>query len=156
MEPIPRVSARVLPVSPDGEVLLLQDQDPTYPGVLRWGTIGGALDPGETHEQAAVREMYEETGLHADPAALTPPFHRSAREFCWAGVRYLSDNTWFAMPMARDVEVSFEHLVPEEVGNVFAWGWWTPDALAADGGAIADDLPDLMAAAVDAVRRSAS
>ena len=69
---------------------------------------------------------------------------------------YRSDNTWFAMPMSRDVEVSFEHLVPEEVGNVFAWGWWTPDALAADGGAIADDLPDLMAAAVDAVRRSAS
>ena len=62
MEPIPRVSARVLPVSPDGEVLLLHDQDPTYPGVLRWGTIGGALDPGETHEQAAVRELYEETG----------------------------------------------------------------------------------------------
>jgi 8-oxo-dGTP pyrophosphatase MutT (NUDIX family) len=155
MEPIPRVSARVLPVSAEGEVLLLQDQDPTYPGVLRWGTIGGALDPGETHEQAAVRELYEETGLVADPAALTPAFHRSTRDFSWDCVRYRSDNTWFAMPLARDVEVSFEHLVPEEVGNVFAWGWWTPDALAADGDAIADDLPDLMAAAVDAVRRSA-
>jgi 8-oxo-dGTP pyrophosphatase MutT (NUDIX family) len=152
MEPIPRVSARVLPVSPDGEVLLLQDQDPTYPGVLRWGTIGGALDPGETPEEAAVRELYEETGLVADPADLTPSFHRSTREFRWDGVSYRSDNTWFAIAMSRDVEVSFAHLVPEEVGNVFAWGWWKPDALAAEGGAIADDLPDLMALAVEAVR----
>jgi hypothetical protein len=45
MEPIPRVSARVLPVSPDGEVLLLQDRDrdPAEPEVLRWGTNGGAV-----------------------------------------------------------------------------------------------------------------
>ena len=48
MEPIPRVSARVLPVSPEGEVLLLQDLDPAVPGVLRGGTIGGAVDQGES------------------------------------------------------------------------------------------------------------
>ena len=155
MEPIPRVSARVLPVCPEGAVLLLQDQDPTYPGVLRWGTIGGALDPGESYEQAAVREMYEETGLVIDASILTAPFHRSTHDFEWGGVQYRSDNTWFAMPMARDVEVSFEHLVPEEVDNVVAWGWWSPDALEADGGAVGADLPELMAAAVDAVRRSA-
>ena len=151
MEPIPRVSARVLPVCPEGEVLLLQDQDPTYPGVLRWGTIGGALDPGETHHQAAVREMYEETGIVIDPADLTPPFHSSTREFSWAGVEYVSENTFFAMPMAGDVEVSFDHLVPEEVGSVLAWGWWTPSALAADGGAVAEDLPDILALGVEAV-----
>ena len=151
MEPIPRVSARVLPVCPEGEVLLLQDQDPTYPGVLRWGTIGGALDPGETHQQAAVRELYEETGLVGDPAALTPAFHRSTNAFSWDGVSFISDNTWFALPLTRGVFVSFDHLVPEEVGNVVAAGWWTPEALTADGGAIADDLPGLMALAVEAV-----
>ncbi len=31
MEPIPRVTARVLPVNPDGEVLVLQDLDPAVP-----------------------------------------------------------------------------------------------------------------------------
>ena len=156
MDPVERVSARVLPVSPAGEVLLIQDQDPTYPGVLRWGTIGGALDPGESHHQAAVREMYEETGLVVDAADLTEPFHLSTREFSWDGVRYRSDNTFFALPLARDVEVSFAHLVPEEVGNVFACDWWTPTALAAEGGMVADDLPEIMTAAVVAVRRSGS
>jgi 8-oxo-dGTP pyrophosphatase MutT (NUDIX family) len=156
MEAMPRVSARVLPVSPGGEVLLLQDQDPAHPGVLRWGTIGGALDPGETHAQAAVREMREETGLLVDASTLTEPFHRSTREFSWAGIRYRSDNTFFGMPLARDVAVSFDYLVPEEVGNVLAWGWWTPSALAAAGGMVADDLPVIMAAAVDAVLGSRS
>ena len=46
-EPTLRVTARVLPVNHRGEVLLLQDQDPGRPGILRWGTIGGAVDPGE-------------------------------------------------------------------------------------------------------------
>jgi 8-oxo-dGTP pyrophosphatase MutT (NUDIX family) len=151
MEPIPRVTARVLPVNPDGEVLLLQDVDPAVPGVLRWGTIGGALDPGESHHDAAVREMFEETGLVIDPSALTPPVHRSTREFSWAGVHYRSENTFFAMPMTADVEVSFDHLVPEEVGSVLAWGWWTPAALAADGGAVAEDLPDILTLGVEAV-----
>ena len=66
--------------------------------------------------------MFEETGLVIDPSALTPPVHRSTREFSWAGVHYRSENTFFAMPMAGDVEVSFDHLVPEEVGSVLALG----------------------------------
>ncbi len=30
-----------------------------------WATIGGAMDPGETPEEAALRELAEETGLRA-------------------------------------------------------------------------------------------
>jgi len=151
MEPIPRVSARVLPVCPGGEVLLLQDQDPAFPGVLRWGTIGGAVDPGETHEEAVVREMREETGLVVDSALLTAPFLRSTHDFTWGGTLYRSDSTFFAMPLGRDVEVSFDHLEDDEVGNVFAWRWWRPDDLAGAGGMVADELPEIMAAAISAV-----
>jgi hypothetical protein len=53
--------------------------------------------------------------------------------------------------MAADVEVSFDHLVPEEVGSVLAWGWWTPSDLAADGGAVAEDLPEILTLGVEAV-----
>lgn len=31
-----------------------------------WGTIGGALEPGESLEEAAARELMEEAGLTAD------------------------------------------------------------------------------------------
>ena len=34
---------------------------------------------------------------------------------------------------------------------MLAWGWWTPSALAADGGAVAEDLPDILALGVEAV-----
>jgi 8-oxo-dGTP pyrophosphatase MutT (NUDIX family) len=151
MEPVHRISARVLPVSPEGEVLLLQDIDPTEPDVLRWGTIGGALDAGETHQDAAVREMYEETGLVIAAGDLTPSFHRSSHDFSWNGVTYRGDNSFFAVPLARDVEVSFEHLEPDEVDTVMAWRWWTPAAVEAAGGMIHPDLPQIMTSAIEAV-----
>ena len=35
----------------------------TRRGELAWGLAKGAIEPGETEEQAAVREVLEETGL---------------------------------------------------------------------------------------------
>ncbi len=44
---------------PDGRVLLVHQ---TYGG-CRWGLPGGRLEPGESPQQAAVREVAEEAGL---------------------------------------------------------------------------------------------
>lgn len=44
----------------DGQLLLQKRTDS-----LDWGTIGGALEPGESLEEAARRELYEEAGLKA-------------------------------------------------------------------------------------------
>lgn len=58
-------------------VLQLRDGNGAYPH--HWGTVGGAVEPGETDEAAARRELYEETGYRAGPlrlgaeAALTLP-----------------------------------------------------------------------------------
>ena len=52
-----------------------------------------------------------------------------------------SDNTWFAMPMARDVEVSFDHLVPAEVELSSPGAGGLPRRSRPKVGAIADDLP---------------
>ncbi len=146
-----RPTARVLPVNPAGEVLLLQDQDPAHPGVLRWGSVGGAADPGESLEDAALRELWEETGIEVGPDALTGAFHQGTYAFSWAGRSYVSDASFFALPTEPDVEVTFEHLEPAEVGNVVAARWWTADDLEADGTAVAHDLPDIMRSAVRAV-----
>lgn len=150
--PVRRMAARVLPVSPTGEVLLLQCQDPARPGDLHWISVGGAIDPGESAEQAVVRELVEETGIVASASALSAPVHRGDYPFSWAGVDYLSDTTVFAMPLDRNIEVTFDRLEPAEVGNVLAAAWWTPDALRSDGTAASPDLPDQMEAAIAAVR----
>jgi putative (di)nucleoside polyphosphate hydrolase len=55
----------------------------------RWDIPKGLADPGETFVAAAVRELFEETGLHVTPAALRPlGVHRYLRDkelalFCW-------------------------------------------------------------------------
>ncbi len=53
------VPAAVVTLFDDAGRLLLARETKTS----RWMTIGGALDPGETPGQAAVRECLEETGL---------------------------------------------------------------------------------------------
>ena len=44
-----------------GHVLLQRRSDNSF-----WGLPGGALDPGESVEQGAVREVLEETNLHVE------------------------------------------------------------------------------------------
>lgn len=51
----------VLTFDEDDRVLLVRHGD-----VLRWTTAGGAIEPEERPSDAAVREMWEETGLHVE------------------------------------------------------------------------------------------
>lgn len=149
--PVHRVAVRLLPVSPDGRVLLLQGQDPARPGDLHWVSVGGAVDPGETHEQAAVRELREETGIVGDVADLVGPIGEGVHPFSWAGTDYVSHSTFYAIALPGDVAVRFDGLEEAEVGNILQSAWWTPDDLRADGTAASDDLPAMMTTAIDAV-----
>ncbi len=153
MTPALRVTARVVPVNPTGEVLLLQDRDPAEPDALRWGTVGGAVDEGESLAEAAVRELREETGIEASTRDLTVAFHRDRHVFSLNRRLYLGDSTFFALRLDRDVEVSFDHLEPAEVGNVLAARWWHPRDLAEDRQArvVTPDLCRTLTKAVRAV-----
>jgi 8-oxo-dGTP diphosphatase len=55
----PTLAAAVVLFDPDGRVLLVHQ---TYDG-CRWGLPGGRLEPGESPQQAAVREVAEEAGV---------------------------------------------------------------------------------------------
>ena len=60
----------MLPVRPDGKVLLLHGWDPLKPQTPYWFTIGGGVEAGETIAQAASRELLEEVGIRVPVEAL--------------------------------------------------------------------------------------
>ena len=155
MSRIHRTAARVLPVSPLGEVLLLQGRDPAYPDDWHWVSIGGAVEEGESLEEGALRELREETGIVVSPVALSPPIHVGTHDFSWDGVDYRSHSTFFAVALDRDVEVRLDGLEEAEVGNVTGAAWWFPDDLAADGTAAAPDMPEIMRRAIETVKGAA-
>ncbi|WP_433369391.1 NUDIX hydrolase [Actinoplanes sp. CA-142083] len=57
--------ALVLLVDPSGAVLMQHRDDHAPVSPNQWGFPGGRIEPGETPEQAARRELLEETGLTA-------------------------------------------------------------------------------------------
>ncbi|HEX8302848.1 NUDIX hydrolase [Sphingomonas sp.] len=59
-----RPAARILLLDDAGRVLLFRFALAGRPAF--WATPGGAVDPGESFEQAARRELFEETGLELE------------------------------------------------------------------------------------------
>jgi 8-oxo-dGTP pyrophosphatase MutT (NUDIX family) len=62
----PRHTSRIVLLAPTGRCLLLFTRVPDSSNWHRWVTPGGGVDPGESHREAAVRELAEETGLRVD------------------------------------------------------------------------------------------
>jgi 8-oxo-dGTP diphosphatase len=59
-----------------GRLLLIKRGHPPEAG--RWSLPGGRIEPGESDEQALVREVLEETGLRASPGRLVGSVERAA------------------------------------------------------------------------------
>ena len=67
--PLISVGATVLVINPQHE-LLFQYRSDTH----SWGLPGGSMEPGETLEEVAMRELQEETGLQARSVQLLDVF----------------------------------------------------------------------------------
>jgi mutator protein MutT len=77
--PPPRPAA-IAVVRHEGRFLLVRRGQAPDPG--RWGFPGGKIEPGETVAAAAARELFEETGVVAEPVrafdcvdVIRPGFH---------------------------------------------------------------------------------
>jgi len=61
--PNPQTVAIIITNDKDEVLLQLRDDHPKISFANHWTLPGGVVDPGEEHEEAARRELFEETGL---------------------------------------------------------------------------------------------
>jgi 8-oxo-dGTP pyrophosphatase MutT (NUDIX family) len=131
-EVVERRAARVLVVDPDGQVLMIHGYDPHAPERTYWYTIGGGVDPGEADVDAAVREVWEETGLRVTPEDLVGPVHQDQAEFPFEGRTFVQHQVFFVL--------ATEHYQPRpvaledtEIRSTVEIGWIDPAAREAAG-----------------------
>jgi len=108
---IERTASRVLLLSPKQRVLILR-LEPELEAPF-WVTPGGGIDEGETIQDAALRELYEEVGR--DDLDLGPCIWRRTAEFSWGDRRVVQDEHVFLVTVAREFEPVFVHLDAEPI-----------------------------------------
>jgi 8-oxo-dGTP pyrophosphatase MutT (NUDIX family) len=125
---IERNAARVVLVA-DRRVLLQHGFDPGRPEAGTWWlTPGGGLNDGESVEDGAVREVFEETGLRLSPAQLGPVIATRVASFEFERRQFRQSESFFA--------VNVEAFTPQHHGwdeveqrALFDHRWWTVDEL---------------------------
>lgn len=127
-----RRSARLIVLNPHDQILLFQFEDASIrdpadprgddqPSIF-WCTPGGGLDPGETYEQAAHRELREETGFRVD--SLGAPIFDEEKLVHINGEPRRHRNRYFLIRVPSS-DISLNEFTPLEVSVYRAHRWWT-------------------------------
>jgi 8-oxo-dGTP pyrophosphatase MutT (NUDIX family) len=137
-----RRSARVLLVDPADRILLFSVTDD---GATRWFAPGGGLADGETYADAAVRELWEETGLTVQPADLGPEvWHGRPWTSTRDGITYRNLQRYFFLRVPA-FEVDTSRFEPLERAAIDGHRWWTVPELRTTTDCLRPaGLPDLL------------
>ena len=127
---ITRRAVRVLLLDDADRLLLFLDSDLGLDPVAHWWvTPGGGVDPGESDLEAAVRELWEETGLVVDAGALVGPL--LTREVVHGYSDQVTEQTEvFFTVRVPAFEVDTAAHTEEEQRTVADIRWWNLEDLA--------------------------
>jgi 8-oxo-dGTP pyrophosphatase MutT (NUDIX family) len=121
---VERDAVRVVLADASGRVLLFHVETEEVPGGW-WELPGGGIDPGESDQQAAVREIREETGLVLDPAQIGPSAWRRNSTWRSRGKRRLQHEVVVFAQVAEDRPAIVDGgRSPEEVEDYVTARWW--------------------------------
>ena len=119
--PIVRPAARVLLVDQRDRLLVFK-----WETLNVWITPGGGLLPGESHEQAALRELWEETGI--SDIKLGPCVWSRRHLFHWKNQVYDAMERFF-LARTGEVTISTAGLDPNEATEMTEHRWWSADEI---------------------------
>ena len=126
IEPVIRPTVRILLVDDQNRVLLFRGQDPDQPNTRFWFPTGGGIELGETAQEAARREVQEETGL--TEFELGPHIWNRRHVFTFYGSYQDVQELWF-FARAPAFEIDISGFSEEERKSIREYRWWSHDDL---------------------------
>ncbi len=123
---IVRPSARVVLIDARDRVLLFCVDEPRIARRRLWITPGGGVKPGETPEAAARRELWEETGVEAEPG----PCVWLRRVTLPLGEHRLESHERYYVVRVEMAEVVDDHWEPLERSMIVDHRWWSVPEIA--------------------------
>ncbi|GAB3023545.1 DNA mismatch repair protein MutT [Nocardioides flavus (ex Wang et al. 2016)] len=122
---MPRQTVKLLLVDESGRVLLIRHED-RVTGLRAWYPVGGGIEGGESLQQAAEREAYEEVGLEA----LTPGVHVWTRDHTYEyDGRTVDVHEDWLLHRVGHFSPAPARLSDHEAATVRGFRWWSSDEL---------------------------
>jgi 8-oxo-dGTP pyrophosphatase MutT (NUDIX family) len=131
-----RLSARVVLLDDADRLLMLRIHDPSAtrgPNPITadfWLLVGGGVQPGETYEQAAYREVIEETGMQ-DVSIGRCVWTQEKLVSNPSGELELVVGRFFVGRVASGTSVSFTGHEPLEASTIVGYRWFSHDEILA-------------------------
>jgi 8-oxo-dGTP pyrophosphatase MutT (NUDIX family) len=121
-----RPTSRILVLDERNRLLLLRIEDARLPVLKFWITPGGGVEPGESFEDGAHRELWEETGIRVPE--LGPPVWTRRRLVTFDG-ETLDFHEQFYLVRVRATAISTANVTDEEKIVLTDHRWWTHEEL---------------------------